>query len=327
MKTVLLNLRTTLIACLVFNRRALYIASLLVLPTFNVMAENVMDDFAVVINIKGIEPGKLKLTGETLANIYLGKITKWDDPEITTYNNDVTLPDLSITVVHRSDFNRKDPTKDTTFKFSKYLSKTSADWKTKVGEITNGSEIIWPTGMVGKGNDGVASTVARVNGSIGYVGFDYAYENKMAYALLKNHKDQKPIDPYVGFDKRKAEQAALADRRAREEERQFGMLGVCEIGSTVYHRERWNTTTSSGNAIADIAFGAATKEQFLIEFEAVVEGFLGNKVKVLINDYRVQQTKGGGFLSRKTYQGESLGLYADKYLGKTQYYLRSRCSK
>lgn len=119
--------------------------------------------------------------------------------------------------------------------------------------------------------------------------------------------------------------AAQAEQQAKNEERNFGMLGRCTIGSTVYHRERWDTTTSSGNIIADAVFGAATKEKFIIVFEGVVEGFAGDKVKVLINDYRVQQTKGGGFLSRKTYQGESLGLYADKYLGKTQYYPRNRC--
>lgn len=127
-------------------------------------------------------------------------------------------------------------------------------------------------------------------------------------------------------ERQSKKEAALAEKRAKEEEKNFPIIGHCAIGSTVYPRERWNTSTSSGNILAD-ALGGATKEEFIIVYEAVVEGFVGDKVKVMINDYRVQQTKGGGFFSRKTYQGESLGLYADKFIGKSQYYSRSRCSK
>lgn len=122
------------------------------------------------------------------------------------------------------------------------------------------------------------------------------------------------------------QQAAAAAVSAQKAEREFLTLGNCEVGATVHHRERWNTTTSSGNILADALFNAATRESFVIHFEGVVEGFLGNKVKVTINDYQVQQTKGGGFFARKTYQGASLGIYADKYIGKVQFYPRSRCS-
>lgn len=123
------------------------------------------------------------------------------------------------------------------------------------------------------------------------------------------------------------QQAAAAAVSAQKAEREFLTLGNCEVGATVYHRERWNTTTSSGNVLADALFNAATRESFVIHFEGVVEGFLGDKVKVTINDYQVQQTQGGGFFARKTYQGASLGIYADKYIGKVQFYPRSRCSK
>jgi hypothetical protein len=104
-------------------------------------------------------------------------------------------------------------------------------------------------------------------------------------------------------------------------------LGVCSVGESVYHREKWNTKTSSGNVIADSLFNAATKEEFVIIFEGIVEGFLGNKVKVIINDYKVEQTQGGGFLQPKTYQGNELARYADKYIGKAQFYEKSRCDK
>lgn len=156
-----------------------------------------------------------------------------------------------------------------------------------------------------------------------------AYENfiKLYPSLLQAAQAKKAIGVLQASALAQERESQRGAAQAEQQERNFGMLGRCSIGSTVYHRERWDTTTSSGNFIADAVFGAATKEKFLIVFEGVVEGFAGDKVKVLINDYRVQQTKGGGFFSRKTYQGESLGLYADKYLGKTQYYLRNRCNK
>ncbi len=132
-----------------------------------------------VVNIPDVDPGELRLTGDLLAKIYLGDIKKWNDPAIGELNPDVKLPDLPITVVHRSDGS------GTTFIFTNYLAKVSETWKDKVG--TNVS-VNWPTGVGGKGNEGVASYVQRIKGSIGYVEYAYAQQNKMAYALLKNRE-------------------------------------------------------------------------------------------------------------------------------------------
>lgn len=130
-----------------------------------------------VVNIKGITPGQLKLTGEVLGNIYLGKITKWNDPAIAALNKDLKLPDDLITVVHRSDGS------GTSFIFTNYLSKVSADWKANVGE---GTAVSWKAGTGGKGNEGVASYVQRIKGAIGYVEYAYALQNKMNAVQMKN---------------------------------------------------------------------------------------------------------------------------------------------
>ena len=130
-----------------------------------------------VINVNGIENNKLKLDGKTLADIYLGKITKWNDPEIAALNKDVKLPDDIITVVHRSDGS------GTSFIFTNYLSKASAEWKSAVGE---GTAVSWKVGTGGKGNEGVASYVQRIKGSIGYVEYAYALQNKMYAVQMKN---------------------------------------------------------------------------------------------------------------------------------------------
>ncbi|HEY5896540.1 MAG TPA: phosphate ABC transporter substrate-binding protein PstS [Burkholderiales bacterium] len=129
------------------------------------------------VNIKGIGPGQLKLTGEALADIYLGKVKAWNDPAIAALNPGVPLPKTAITVVHRSDGS------GTTFIWTNYLSKVSADWKAKVGE---GTAVSWPTGVGGKGNEGVASYVQRIDGAIGYVEYAYAKQNRMAHVLVKN---------------------------------------------------------------------------------------------------------------------------------------------
>jgi phosphate transport system substrate-binding protein len=130
-----------------------------------------------VVNLKGINSGELKLTGPVLADIYLGKITKWNDPAIAAFNKGLTLPDQAITVVHRSDGS------GTTFIWVNYLSKVSPDWKTKVGE---GTSVNWPAGVGGKGNEGVASYVQRIAGAIGYVEYAYALQNKMTTAAVQN---------------------------------------------------------------------------------------------------------------------------------------------
>lgn len=134
-----------------------------------------------VYNLKDIKPGEIKLTGPVLADIYLGKITKWNDPAIAGLNRGLNLPDQAITVVHRSDGS------GTTFIWVNYLSKVSPEWKTKVGE---GTSVAWPTGVGGKGNEGVASYVQRVNGAIGYVEYAYALQNKMSFAVVQNRDGQ-----------------------------------------------------------------------------------------------------------------------------------------
>ncbi|MES2354928.1 MAG: phosphate ABC transporter substrate-binding protein PstS [Pseudomonadota bacterium] len=130
-----------------------------------------------VVNLKAVKTGELKLTGPVLADIYLGKISKWNDPAIAALNKGVSLPDQAITVVHRSDGS------GTTFIWTNYLSKVSPDWKSKIGE---GTAVAWPTGVGGKGNEGVASYVQRIAGSIGYVEYAYALQNKMNTAAIQN---------------------------------------------------------------------------------------------------------------------------------------------
>jgi phosphate transport system substrate-binding protein len=137
----------------------------------------VMGGVVPVINLPGVNPGQLKLSGALLADIYLGKVSKWDDAAIAALNPGVKLPDEKITVVGRSDGS------GTTFIFTHYLVKVSKEWKEKVG---NDKSVAWPTGVGGKGNEGVASYVQRIKGAIGYVEYAYALQNKMNYAQLQN---------------------------------------------------------------------------------------------------------------------------------------------
>src|SRR5687768_7372409 len=138
---------------------------------------SVIGGIVPVLNVPVVAAGAVKLDGETLANIFLGKITKSNDPAIVALNGGVQLPDTKITVVHRSDGS------GTTFNFVNYLSKVSGEWKTKVGE---GTSVKWPVGIGGKGNEGVAAYVKQIKGGIGYVELSYALQNKMTYARLKN---------------------------------------------------------------------------------------------------------------------------------------------
>jgi phosphate transport system substrate-binding protein len=132
----------------------------------------------LVVNIPGIAAGQMLLNGPTIADIYLGKIAKWNDPAIAKLNPGLKLPDLGIAVVHRSDGS------GTTFIFTNYLSKVSPEWKDKVGENTS---VEWPTGLGGKGNEGVAAIEARTSGAIGYVEYAYALQNKLVHTKLVNH--------------------------------------------------------------------------------------------------------------------------------------------
>ncbi len=134
-----------------------------------------------VVNLPGVGAGDLKITGPILADVYMGKVVKWNDKEIADLNPKVTLPNQDIAVVRRADGS------GTTFIFTNYLSKTSAEWKQKVGE---GTAVQWPVGLGGKGNEGVAAFVTRIPASIGYVEFAYAKQNKMAYMTMQNRDGQ-----------------------------------------------------------------------------------------------------------------------------------------
>ncbi|KMJ44416.1 phosphate ABC transporter substrate-binding protein PstS [Xenorhabdus khoisanae] len=135
----------------------------------------VIGGIVLAVNISGIKPGQLILDGKTLGDIYLGNIKKWNDPAIAKLNPDLKLPDQNIAVVRRADGS------GTSYVFTSYLSKVNNDWKGKVGA---GSTVKWPTGLGGKGNDGIAAFVQRLPGSIGYVEYAYAKQNNLAYTKL-----------------------------------------------------------------------------------------------------------------------------------------------
>jgi phosphate transport system substrate-binding protein len=137
----------------------------------------IMGGVVTIVNLPGITPGQMKLTGPVIADIYLGKITKWNAPEIAALNPGMALPAEEITVVHRAD------SSGTSFLFTDYLSKTNPDFKAKIGA---GSAVKWATGVGGKGNDGVAANVQRIKGAIGYVEWAFAKKNKMSHTQLKN---------------------------------------------------------------------------------------------------------------------------------------------
>ena len=143
-----------------------------------------------VVNIEGIQPGQLKLTGQVLADIFQGKITKWNDPKIAELNAGVSLPGANITPVYRSD------SSGTTNVFTTYLSQVSQEWDSEFGANTT---ISWPVGQGGKGNEGVAATVKQVPNSIGYVEYAYAKQNNIPYTLLQNQAGQYPQPEIKSF--------------------------------------------------------------------------------------------------------------------------------
>lgn len=138
-----------------------------------------------VVNIKGVKPGELRLTGPVLADIYLGKIKRWNDAPIAKLNEGLNLPNAEIVIVHRSDGS------GTTFLWTNYLSKVSTEWKEKIGE---GKAVKWPSGQGGKGNEGVAAYVSQLQNSIGYVEYAYAKQNNLSWTQLQN-KDGKMVQP------------------------------------------------------------------------------------------------------------------------------------
>jgi phosphate transport system substrate-binding protein len=145
----------------------------------------VMGAVVPIVNIPGVEADQMKLTGELLADIYAGTITKWNDPKIVAINGDLKLPNLAIAPVYRADGS------GTTYVFTSYLSEASPDWKSKVGAATS---VKWPAGAGAKGNDGIAATVRNVRGGVGYVENAYATQNKLVTTEL-NTKSGKFIKP------------------------------------------------------------------------------------------------------------------------------------
>ena len=144
----------------------------------------------LVYNLPGIQSGQLRLTPTVLADIYLGKITKWNDIAITALNPGIPIPNQEIVVVRRSDAS------GTTFLFTNYLSKVSPDWRQRVGE---GTDVKWPLGLSGKGNEGVAAFVQHLRGAIGYVEYIYAAKNRMNYCLLQNAAGNYPLPNFTSF--------------------------------------------------------------------------------------------------------------------------------
>ncbi len=145
----------------------------------------IMGGIVPVVNVEGVKPGDLTLDGPTLAKIYLGDIKKWDDPAIAKLNPGVKLPSTAIALVHRADAS------GTTFNFTYYLSDVNPDWKSKVGTNT---AVQWPAGIGAKGNEGVANNVAQTKGSIGYVEYAYAKQNKLTFTKMVN-KAGKTVSP------------------------------------------------------------------------------------------------------------------------------------
>ncbi len=143
-----------------------------------------------VFNVTGLKPGQLHLTGKVLADIYMGKVTKWNSPEITALNPGIKMPNFPITVVHRSDGS------GTSFIFTSYLSAKNADWKAKVGAS---DAVQWPVGLGGKGNEGVAAFVKQTGGSIGYVEYAYAKQNHLNFATVQNKAGAYPLPVAASF--------------------------------------------------------------------------------------------------------------------------------
>ncbi|OZI18016.1 phosphate ABC transporter substrate-binding protein PstS [Bordetella genomosp. 7] len=177
-----------------------------------------------VVNINGIQPGQLKLSGPVLADIFLGKVKKWDDAAIKALNPDLKLPSSDIIVVHRSDGS------GTTFGWTNYLSKVSPEWKEKVGE---GKAVKWPTGQGGKGNEGVAAYVGQLKNSIGYVEYAYAKQNKLSWTQLQN-RDGKFVQP---------EQSAFAAAAANADWK--GAPGMGVVLTNEPGAESWPVTAAT----------------------------------------------------------------------------------
>jgi phosphate transport system substrate-binding protein len=190
-----------------------------------------------VVNIKGITAGQVRMSGTVLGDIYLGKITKWNDPALVALNPGVPLPDAAIAPVRRADGS------GTSFLFTNYLSKVNPEWKAKVGE---GTAVNWPTGAGGKGNEGVSAFVQRLPNSIGYVEYAYAKQNKMSYVLLQN-KDGNFVKPdddafkaaAAGADWQKSFYQVLTDQPGK------GSWPITGATFILMHKAQANATNAS----------------------------------------------------------------------------------
>ena len=192
----------------------------------------VMGGIVPVINVEGIKPGELVLDGPTLAKIFLGTITKWDDEAIKKLNPKAALPSSAIAVVHRSDGS------GTTFNFTNYLNKVSPEWKDKVG---SDASVEWPVGIGAKGNEGVANNVAQTKGSIGYVEYAYAKQNKMTHTSMVN-KDGKTVAPEL-----KSFQAA-ADSADWKSVPGFGVILTDQAGAELVAVDRCHLHPDAASA-------------------------------------------------------------------------------
>jgi phosphate transport system substrate-binding protein len=175
----------------------------------------VMGGIVPVVNLEGVKPGELVIDGPTLAKIFLGEVTKWNDAAIQKLNPNAKLPNQAIALVHRSDGS------GTTFNFTYYLSEVSPDWKSKVGTNTS---VQWPAGIGAKGNEGVANNVKNTKGSVGYVEYAYALQNKLTYTKMIN-KDGKTVAPTS-----EAFQAAAANAKW-DSEPGFGVILANQPGA------------------------------------------------------------------------------------------------
>ena len=221
-----------------------------------------------VVNIKGITGGQIKLTGQVLGDIYLGKILKWNDPALAALNPGVPLPDAAISVVRRADGS------GTTFIFTNYLSKVNAEWKAKAGE---GTAVNWPTGAGGKGNEGVSAFVQRLPNSIGYVEYAYAKQNKMAHVQLKNAAGNyvQPDDENfkaaaAGADWAKSFYQILTEQPAKEA---WPITGATFI--LMYKSQAKPANATSSLKFFDWAYTSGDKEAAALEYVPLPDSLKG----------------------------------------------------
>ena len=221
-----------------------------------------------VVNIKGIAPGQIKMTGQVLGDIYLAKITKWNDPALAALNPGVPLPDVAISVVRRADGS------GTTFIFTNYLSKVNADWKAKVGE---GTAVNWPTGAGGKGNEGVSAFVQRLPNSIGYVEYAYAKQNKMSHIQLKNAAGNyvQPDDENfkaaaAGADWSKSFYQILTDQPAKDA---WPITGATFI--LMYKSQAKPVNATNSLKFFDWAYASGDKEAAALEYVPLPDSLKG----------------------------------------------------